>query len=258
MKALKTLVLLTFAASPVLTASAATLTLTALDDTYLRASVSDSNFGGHTQVLAGTLGNSGLHALFRFNLNQAALSGATITSATLKLYSDGNDSGSLASATLNLFQLAAANAGWVEGTGAGSTGEVLTGVATWNHQVRSTTPWAGTAGASTPGTDYINTSLGSFTGNPQTITAGTEMNFTSGAFAGAVAGNIGGALNLWVGSPEQESGSRNFFRIATVENATVANHPTLIIEYTPIPEPSATLMFAGALGLLASRRRSRS
>lgn len=234
-----------FAAS----ANAVTLAVNSSADTYLRNNENQS-YGATSSILAGQHATlNGLTNLFRFDLSALPTSGITVDSVSLTLTSTDNGVGT--TVTLTVFQLSLANAGWVEGTQNGAVG---TGEASARYLTNQTTNWAGSIGARTAGTDYVNTSLASFTGNANTIAAGT-LGFTStGAFSSTVAGAAGGNLNLWVGNPTLTAASE-FFRIASRETAGTASDPLLTVNYTVVPEPSAALL--GGLGMLALLRRRR-
>jgi len=234
-------------------ANAVTLIVNPTADTYLRSSENQA-YGGAAQILAGSHSTlNGLTNLFRFDLSALPTSGITIDSVTLTLTS--NASGSGTAVTLHVFELAAANASWVEGT---ANGAVVAGDASALYRVNQTTAWAGgaTSYARTAGTDYVNTSLASFTGNASTIGTGT-LGFTStGAFSTTVATFAGANLNLWVGTPTL-TGANDFFRISSKEASATAT--SLVINYTAIPEPSTyALLGMGLIGVvLATRHRRR-
>ncbi len=239
-------------------AHAVTLSLNPTADTYLRGGSADQAFGATQSILAGNHGTVGPFAiLFRFDLSTLPTSGITIDSVALTLTSTASGAGTLV--TLMAFQLSAANADWIEGSQAGTNG--INGSATHNFKARyegngTNQNWAGTAGARTAGTDYVNTSLASFTGDAATIGTGT-LGFTStGAFQTTVGGAAGGDLNLWVGTPTVVA-VNDFFRIASRETAGTASDPLLTINYTVIPEPSIHALAGAAVLALLSFRRSR-
>lgn len=241
-------------------ASAVTLNLNSTADTYLRGGSSDQAFGATSSLLVGSHSSVGpFTGLFRFDLSTLPTSGITIDSVTLTLKSSSNGSGT--NVTLNVFELSAANADWVEGAENGSNGD---GSSTWTKKVRDLiapvgpeADWAGSPGARTAGTDYINTSLASFTGNASTIGTGNLVFTSTAAFLTSVGASAGGNLTLWTGTPTS-TGNNDFFRI---ESRETAFDPLLTINYSvaPIPEPSAFAVLAGVgvLGLAAVRRRRR-
>ena len=242
-----------FAAS----ANAVTLAVNSSADTYLRGGAADQAYGATSSLLVGNHSSVGpFTGLFRFDLSTLPTSGITIDSVSLTLTSTSSGAG--ATVTLTVFQLSLANADWVEGIQDNSNAD---GSSAWNKKVRdivgavpTQADWAGTVGARTAGTDYVNTSLASFTGNAGTIGTGT-LGFTStGAFSSTVAGAAGGNLNLWVGNPTVTAVS-DFFRIASRETPGTSSDPLLTVNYTVVPEPSAALL--GGLGMLALLRRRR-
>lgn len=243
---------LTFA-SIAASANAASLAVFSTADTYLRnsgATAENQSYGAATSILAGSHSSlNGLTNLFRFDLSALPTSGIAIDSVILTLTSTGNGSG--ATVTLTVFQLSLANEDWVEGTQNGTVGS---GEASAKFLTNQTANWAGSAGARTAGTDYVNTSLASFTDNAGTIGTGT-LGFTStAAFATTVATAAGGNLNLWVGTPTL-TGANDFFRIASRETAGTTSDPLLTVNYTLVPEPSAAVL--GGLGIIALLRRRR-
>ncbi len=187
------------------------------------------NWGGADQMLVGnhtSLGN--LHGLLRFDLSSLP-SDVVINSVTLIMHKPSVGTG--AAFTVNVFELSAANANWVEGT---ANGVAQSGSATWDSKGPSA--WAGSGGASTAGTDYINTPLASYSGS----TAAGSANFTSqAAFISAVSNSWGGVLNLGVGLNSGVSGS--YYRFATIEHATL-DAPALIIDYTVAPSKISLIL----------------
>ena len=101
-------------------------------DTYIRSDLSERSFGSETSMIFGNTGNASFsHGLLTFSLNDPGLIGQTVTSVSLKLTTTGNDLSSSTSYTLNLFQLSAANSGWVEGT---STATPNANQSTWQKK----------------------------------------------------------------------------------------------------------------------------
>lgn len=92
--------------------------------------------------------------LMRFNLSSVT-TGSVCTAASLHLFVETKIN---ESATLKLHKVSDANGDWVTGTGL--TGAVK-GKACWNQKGYNTADWAGSAGLSTAGTDYIDTILAS-------------------------------------------------------------------------------------------------
>ncbi|MBC8008832.1 MAG: DNRLRE domain-containing protein [Burkholderiales bacterium] len=252
----------TLAALAASAASAVTVNFNSSADTYLRGNAGNNNYGALNSLLVGNHSSVGpFTGLFRFDLSSLPTSGITIDSVTLTLFSTANGSGT--SVTLSVFQLAAANANWLEGT-SNDTTPGAPGAATWGNlnynsaNPGNPTPWAGSPGARTAGTDYINTSLASFTGNASTIGTGAMAFTSTGSFSSTVLGSAGGQLNLWIGIPTVVL-ANDFFRIASKETTGTNRDPLLSVNYTAVPEPSAFAALAGlgALGLVTLRRRRR-
>lgn len=132
-----------------------------MQDTYMRTDMPNANEGGHGEGIIGSCPSPTLlaRALQRWDLSDIP-AGAIITSATLSLY-DTNSSLRTANCTFNIYKISDANGDWVEGTKEDATGGAEP---TWNYKVQNaSTAWAGSAGLSTSGTDFINTSLASGT-----------------------------------------------------------------------------------------------
>src|SRR3990167_347459 len=83
--------------------------------------------------------------------------GATCDSAVMSIY-DTNWANRTADLTITLYEIATANGNWVEGT---TMNAAEVGSPCWGFKIYNSVAWAGSAGMSTAGTDYVNTSLGS-------------------------------------------------------------------------------------------------
>jgi hypothetical protein len=155
------------------------------------------------------------------------------------------------SVNVNLYQLAAANSDWVQGT----TGIDGTG-AHFNNKLPGQ-PWAGgnSHAAFVAGTDYLDTVLGSYVGPSNTADGGQTFDLGNGDLVVAAQGSLGSDLNLII---MDQTGGSNFLRIASLEN-TGFTGPQLMVDFTPVPEPGTfALVFGGlALGVIAIRRRKR-
>lgn len=226
--------------------SANVITNFATADTYIAGDPAriNNNYGGLTNmIIGGHVSNGPYHGLLRFDLS--GLTNVVINSVKLQMQSHGATTG-YTNVTINVYELSAANANWVEGT---STGGPQAGSATWNSNGLSA--WAGSAGASTAGTDYINTILASY---GTATTPPSLIDFTSqAAFISAVSNKLGAALNLGLGLDGTWTAS-GFFRFATDESTNLT--PALVIDYTVIPEPATIgLLGAGFLFIILARRR---
>lgn len=158
-------------------ASADEVTLTVLDDTCIvqDAGANDNNFGGRNELLTSNSNTSGSNrrfGLLRFDVSSLAGQFASIDSITLKLRlrNGGNRSVPTTGQILDIFRIADANAGWVEGTGQATPtpdpGVTFPDTATYraksdNADTALRLLWAGSAGLNTPATDYFATALGS-------------------------------------------------------------------------------------------------
>jgi hypothetical protein len=103
-----------------------------------------------------TYGGRELRELQRWDLSDIP-SGATCDAAVLSLY-DTNWVSRTSDNTINIYEIADANGDWIEGT---ARDKVQNGSPCWDYKAYNSGAWAGSAGLSTSGTDYINTSLGS-------------------------------------------------------------------------------------------------
>lgn len=158
-------------------ASADEITLSVLDDTCLvqDAGANDNNFGGRNELLtsnSSTSGSTRRFGLLRFDVSGLAGQFSSIDSVTLKLRLR-NGGGRMVPTTgqiLDIFRIADANAGWVEGAGLSTPtpdpGVTFPDTATYraksdNADTALRLLWAGSAGLNTAGTDYFTTALGS-------------------------------------------------------------------------------------------------
>jgi hypothetical protein len=119
---------------------------------------------------ANTTNNRVQKVLIRFDVTSIAGAYSTINSVTLRLYQDAHWGGTQ---TVNMFRIADANAGWVEGDSVSPGGK-----STWNHRINSTTAWAGSAGLSTSGTDYDATVLDSEALSSSTVDTDIDFEVT--------------------------------------------------------------------------------
>lgn len=221
--------------------------------------IAGNNFGGRTDFAVGEqLSSSQLHprrALLRFDVTSLAGQYASINSVTLRLTISSNASGAGAgSDVIQLFREAPANAGWVEGTQA--NGFEL-GSSSWNNRNESGTPWAGSVGSGTAGTDYLAPVLASV-GFDDTTSTGITLDFVFNDVSFLPTWISGSNAGLLMRLPDDSLANidRALF-FDSSEAGTVANRPQLIIDYTAAPEPSALalIVLMGATTLL---RRPRS
>jgi len=233
----------------VFSAKADLITLTAAADTYLfentgvAASV-DRNYGAATLVAVRNDGALTQHTLLRFDLSGLETN-IIINSVTLRMQKINVYSGS--NVDLHVYELSAANTNWVEGS---KIGVAETGSASWVQKAYAQTGWAGSAGASTAGTDYLTDVLA----KDSTFTAGVKDFTSMTAFATSVSNHLGGALNLLLMLDPGSALDGRAFEYASKENTGGYVVPTLIVDYTVIPEPM-TLGLLGLGGVLVSIAR---
>ncbi|MDB6015893.1 MAG: hypothetical protein JWR19_382 [Pedosphaera sp.] len=231
------------------TAFAATANLSAVADTTLLQNNPNNNLGGHTNFAAGTMAN-GLHsrALLEFNIAGSIPTNAIINSVSLTLNVTAAAS---QSATFELHPMLAS---WLEGNKTGQLGApATTGEATWNNRAAPGTAWGAAGGLA--GTDFSATSGGS-----AFISTGTVLTF--GSTSGLVADVQNWLLDPngdfgWILLGQSESTINTARRFASREDGSGAG-PTLIIDYSPVPEPSTLglLGLAAGIGCWFRRRRA--
>lgn len=190
------------------------------------------NTGADTRVITGGIPDGPRHALMRFNLTSLAGQFASISKVTLRLFWQSN-SGAFDSTpdTLRVYRVASANSAWVEGNGfAHLTSDP--GWSTWSHRIFGTTSWAGTAGANTAGTDYVNTIIGSKAYTLSEVAGDAfDIDLTDTSFvADWVAGNNSGLYLRTLA----EDGQAIFH---SSESTTASLRPQLIIEYSATGAP---------------------
>ena len=258
-----------------LASQAATAVFTVVDDTTLiqDAGALDNNFGGRNEIIVSNSSTSGSNrrfGLLRFDVSSLAGQFASIDSVTLQLRLNTGRAVPTTGQILDIFRVAEANAGWVEGTGSATPtpdpGVTVPGAVTWralsdNDNVALRTNWAGSAGLGTAGTDYFTGAMGStaaFTagayaaGDVITLTL-TASGFTLSEMVGDWAADGAASAGLLIRGRSNTANGQIFFD----SNETVlagAQPARLTINYTPVPEPSAGALLLAA-GLAARRRR---
>lgn len=210
---LKTLVVLAATLASAGLAFAEILTLNPAADSTIRSTQGNQGTSHELQAGDTTTSSDFIRSALAFDLSNPLLTGATINSVTLTLRVGNQDTGSQSTTmTVNLHQLASS---------------FTTLGVTWTSR-DGTNDWT------TPGGDFGGV-LASITGNPNTATAGTAFNFSSGALASAAQDAIGGTLSLLVKSQVENNTNRNLFRFASSRNTTTSRRPVLTINYS-LPE----------------------
>ncbi|MCP5536457.1 MAG: DNRLRE domain-containing protein [Akkermansiaceae bacterium] len=225
---------------------AATISLDATADTSLVPESPDNNYGSRTEVLIGNAGGNVRAGLLRFDTT--ALAGATINSMTLRFVIFRTST----TGTWNVNMLREGNSGWVEGT---VNGAVQNGSATWNHKANPGTTWLGGSSGANAAADRYG-SMGSFT-----LTSGTDVIDdvidTTLTVGGTGFSDLTALVDHWnTGSNNagfQIYGGTGQWGFDSKEGSGAAQ---LIIDYTPVPEPSsAALLGLGGLALILRRRK---
>lgn len=127
------------------TPSLISTTLIVTSDTSIRSSRETYNYGASTGLGI----NTAYRTLLYFDMSSLPVN-VQVYSATLRMTSSSSN----AEQTLNAYQIAAANVGWIEGSGTGAT-TASSGEPTYGYHQYATQTWAGSAGLNTSNTDYI-------------------------------------------------------------------------------------------------------
>lgn len=239
------------------------------EDTMLNTNngqFADQNFGARANMEVGesTFGSGFVRrSLIRFDVTAMTGQFSTIDSVTLRLFVTNSDalggSDIQGAGGVEVHRLADANAGWVEGTESFVSGgdPPDNDMSTWLARLEGVAGWAGSQGAGSPGTDFVNSLLASqpYDSADEATLEGQAfdlvLNNTS-FFADWVNGNNAG-LRL-SSNPELNSGISFFQRNA----GNVAVRPELIVEFTAIPEPSMFVVWVvGSIGIVVVTQRRR-
>lgn len=240
---------LVFAACTLATSQAATLSIVTNADASIRNDGGGpaNNFGAATQLVLGS-NSGGLNLLLNFSLsglmattaNQPIIiDSVSLNLKTLASQAGGSGGGLPFTVSLNLYGF-----DFVEGTGNGSA---VAGASSWSNPAGNgsdTTP-GGTLGLGLQTLD-----IGSVATN-QSLSFATSANFVNALQAAYdnSDSNIRFILN-----ETTSQGNQSFVRLDSRETSG-GTAPTLMINYTVVPEPSAALL--GALGLIGVLRRRR-
>ncbi|MDB6053720.1 MAG: Chitinase [Verrucomicrobiales bacterium] len=223
---------------------AASLTITSMADTALMEDFPNNNQGANSSIELGIPGNSTkMRDLFKFDVSSIP-AGSTVSSVSVKFTVTFSHDG-----TAHIGNLHKLLANWGEGTGSGlpnATPVATTGAACWNSRQFGQNAWTTAGGGS--GTDYAS------------AISGTGSLVSSGASTFASTATLVSDVQAWVNSPSSnfgwilmyssETGGSNAKRLATREDTTVANRPSITVTYTtaaPTPTIAITNPASGAI-----------
>jgi hypothetical protein len=194
-------------------------------DTGFYSGVPLRNYGAALAIFPG------YKMLFRFDLSSIT-SGSTCSAATIKITTPDTQTRT-GTPTISYYKISDANGDWIEGTGIPDTAK--TGEPCWSYKAYDATnpiSWAGSAGLSTAGTDYINTVLGSVTfpytcnpGDSYTATFNADGRTVLQSWFGVISNNgLVAIVTSGVGGWTQQ--------VCMSEHATEAYRPVLTVTYT--------------------------
>lgn len=220
----------------------------AADNTLIEDAEGDVSSGGSTGMFVGRNNqpsNSRRRGVIQFDIAGGIPAGSTINSVMLGLSLSASNE---ANATVSLHRLLA---DWGEGTATSSGGQGAAagaGDATWLFAQYNSSPWAAAGG------DFDGAV------SSQTVVGGSGDYFwpSTSAMVADVQGFLDDPLmNFgWI-ILGNESAGQTSKRFSTREDSDEALRPRLIVDYTPVPEPtSAALLISTALLSLGRRRRS--
>jgi len=223
-------------------AQAATVTLHPnLDNTIYSESNNSNGTGG---LFSGVTNVGNIRrALMEFDIASSGIpAGSVILSVSLAVTQT-----KIGPASATNFELRPLFAAWGEGTsvGSGSGGAATAGDATWNFRLFNTDSW------NTPGGEYGAASA--------TTSMGTSNSTYTFASTPALVADVQGWLNFpasnfgWLLRASTESGTSA--REFGSRESPLAQQPSLVISYTPAPEPSTAGLTAMAAACAALRRK---
>lgn len=267
--------------------------ISASDDTILlqngapnfaNQSDAEDNFGGRTELIIGPNNGNERIGLLRFDVSSLSTqisNGDTVLSASLTLHERSGRNGiqPAGSTTFVVDPLVAANAGWVEGTKAGSAGG-FSGQPGSVSYLYHTTPTAAGAGDGlqwesatggviadpigaipdsvfTPGGADTGASLG--TGVISNDGGDADESWTISLDAAAIQALLPG----WLADPtgnagvsiSRDSGDSGQWFFGSVESGA-GTDPAAVLDITFVPEPSSLVLGLFGLAVCAVRRRS--
>jgi len=176
-------------------------------DTYLSSTAQSTNYGTNTGL---AVAKTTRVSLLTFDLSSISAT-ATCNSATLTLSIAVKPPRQATACTLYVYQLASANADWVEAE------------ADWDGKDNTNT-WAGSEGCQTSGTDYNATALGSYS-VPSNDPVGTQYDIS--LTAASVEALFGSTIPLLL------MHDTDVLKVyASSDHATTGYRPVLVVDYT--------------------------
>jgi hypothetical protein len=221
-----------------LSLEAATTTLAPVADTTLQSAFPGNNIGGEGSLWVGGRRQGGAaRALLRFDLSSIP-AGSTINSVTLTLSVTRTPSGGVSS----LFDVHRVLEAWGEGNndsgGRGTPADA--NEATWNNRLAPGTAWTTAGGSFAPAVSAS-----------RSIGGDGAYTFSSTA---TLVSDVQGWVNNASGNFGWELVSASEFTPTTIRRigsrTAGGSAPSLLINYTPVPEPGTLALFAlGGVGL---------
>ena len=233
-----------------------TITLNPSADTSLHEYFPDHNLGAQAWMTAGTTQNGPrTRGLMMFDIAGAIPAGSVIHSVSLTFEVTGQPVDGDAPSNFGLHRMLV---GWNEGEGSGNPPllgrAALPGESTWNERLTGLAAWGAPGGLA--GVDFVSQF------SSDTFIYGTA--FSPYLFDSTP--GLAADVQLWLDQPEQNHGwmlktqsEKEIFsarRFASLEDPFRA--PSLVIEFTPVPEPSLLPLAALAGLCLRAWRRLRS
>lgn len=232
---------------------AATISFTASDDTMLMADsqFTTANNGGTQPIAVGTFvqNSTVTRDLFRFDVSSLAGNYQSIQSVTFQLYVLG----SAGSPQLSLHLPVAANAAWVEGS---AESQPETGASSWEWRIGGSpgTAWVGGPGLGSTGygAPLVTVDLSANYAGPVSFTISDPL-----AAESVVQAFLGSTNPGFLLKNTNELLVDSWAELVTSEEFFVEYRPTLIVNYTPVPEPAGWMLSLGGLLAWGIRRQKR-
>jgi hypothetical protein len=233
--------------------SAAVLTIIADRETTLFANNPDNNLGASDLVAGTTAGSQKARSLLSFDVASNLPAGSVINSVTFQI-------GAIRQSNLNQpssYELHLFFKTWSEGNGSGNTGSAASaGQTTWNSQFHGTTLWSTPGGQA--GAEYLAlaSGFGSVINIEETIYQIDSTNHLVADVQGWLDNPLTNNGWIFLGTSEGIAGTARRFSSTEVPGIGISSSltPRIIVDFTPVPEPSTACLML-SLGTLALVRR---